>query len=118
MYKKYISLSVVIIAILTVFMCPVTMATSSVTSFINISNITPDDDGIMSGKIGPLMGTLQWIGYIVAIGMLIWVGIKYVMSGASEKAKAKETLVPLVFGAVLVAAGTAITAAVFGVFAQ
>ena len=69
--------------------------------------------GEISGKALGLLGTLQWVGYLVAIGMLIWVGIKYLMSGAAEKAKAKETLIPIVIGAVLVAGATWIASALF-----
>lgn len=69
--------------------------------------------GEISGKALGLLGTLQWVGYLVAIGMLIWVGIKYLMSGAAEKAKAKETLIPIVVGAVLVAGATWIASALF-----
>ena len=69
--------------------------------------------GSLAGKGKTLLGTLQWVGYLVAIGMIIWVGIKYLTSGAGEKAKAKETLIPIVIGAVLVAGATWIASALF-----
>ena len=64
-------------------------------------------------KIKGFLGTLQFVGYFVAIGMLIWVGIKYLTSGAGEKAKAKETLIPILIGAILVAGATWIASALF-----
>ena len=69
--------------------------------------------GVTEKGLG-LLGTLQWIGYLVAIGMVIWVGIRYLISGAGEKAKAKEMLVPVVIGAVLVAGATWIASTLFG----
>lgn len=81
---------------------------------ITITNITPSQlPGI---KAVTLIGVIKWIGYLVGIGMFIYVGIKYLLAGAGEKAKAKETLIPILIGAVLVTSGTAITAAVFSTF--
>lgn len=86
----------------------------SVKDLIGISNVTGSQlDGI---KANTILGTIVWLGYIVSIGMFIWVGIKYVMSGAGEKAKAKETLVPILVGAFLISTGATITATVFGIF--
>ena len=86
----------------------------SIKDMFGISGLAPKQpDGI---KAVTLIGTVKWIGYIVGIGMFIWVGIKYLLSGAGEKAKAKETLIPLLIGAILVTSGTAITVAVFSTF--
>ena len=70
-------------------------------------------DSSAENKIKGFLGTLQFVGYFVAIGMLIWVGIKYLTSGAGEKAKAKETLIPILIGAILVAGATWIASALF-----
>ena len=70
-------------------------------------------DSSAESKIKGFLGTLQFVGYFVAIGMLIWVGIKYLTSGAGEKAKAKETLIPILIGAILVAGATWIASALF-----
>ena len=69
--------------------------------------------GTLGERATGFLGTLQWIGYLVAIGMVIWVGIRYLISGAGEKAKAKETLVPVVIGAILVAGATWIASTLF-----
>lgn len=94
-------------------MSPIVNA-GSIKDMIQISNLTPTQpSGI---KAVSIIGTIKWVGYIVGIGMFIWVGIKYLMAGAGEKAKAKETLIPLLAGAILITTGTAITSAVFSVF--
>ena len=96
-----------------IIMMPVVSA-GSIKDMIGISNLTPSQ--LPGFKAVTLIGTIKWIGYIVGIGMFIWVGIKYLLSGAGEKAKAKETLIPLLIGAILVTSGTAVTAAVFSTF--
>ena len=66
-----------------------------------ISSITPTP--IFKDKVQTGLGIATWIGLIVGIVMVIWVGGKYLMAGAGEKAKAKETLVPMLIGACLIA---------------
>ena len=59
------------------------------------------------------LGTFQWIGYLIAIMMLLWVGIRYITTSVGEKVKAKESLIPMVIGSILVAGATWIASAVF-----
>ena len=50
---------------------------------------------------------VQIVGVIVAVAMITWAGFKFLTAGAGEKAKAKDQLVPIVIGAILIAfAGT------------
>ena len=69
----------------------------------------------VSGALLSSFSALQWIGYLVAIGMIMWVGIRYLLSAAGEKAKAKEMLMPMFIGAFLVVAATSIAAAIFNI---
>lgn len=87
---------------------------ASVTDLISIGSITGTQ--LTRIKAVTIIGTIKWVGYLVGIGMFIWVGIKYLLAGAGEKAKAKETLIPLLAGAILITTGTAITATVFSIF--
>lgn len=102
--------------VLTIIMIMLVIMSSSV--FAAYTQITtspgaPSNAGSLQDKATGVLGVIQWVGYIVAIGMLIWVGIKYVTSGAGEKAKAKETLIPIVIGAVLIAGATWIAQFIF-----
>ena len=56
-----------------------------------------------SGAVSKILGAIQWIGYAFAIGMLIYIGIKYTMSAANEKADLKRGLINFVIGAVIIA---------------
>lgn len=55
-----------------------------------------------------VLGYVQWFGYILAIGMLLYLGIKYMMSSANEKADLKKGSINYVIGAILVAGASAV----------
>lgn len=65
--------------------------------------------------IKTIIGTMQWVGYFIAILMLVWVGIRYVTSSVGEKVKAKESLAPMLIGAILVIGATTIAYAIFNI---
>ena len=58
--------------------------------------------------VSGLLGTVQFVGYAIAIGMLIYVGIKYVMASANEKADLKNAMIKYVIGAILIAGASTI----------
>ena len=109
MKKKVFSL-IWTVAILMAF-APVCLATWG--GEINPTPGTPAGASGMTNTINTVLGAIQWIGFIVAIAMLIYVGIKYLTSGAGKKAEAKETLIPMLIGAVLVVLAPTIAKAVF-----
>jgi len=49
-----------------------------------------------------LLATVQWIGYAIAVGWLMYLGIKYVMASADEKASLKNGMIKYVIGAILI----------------
>ena len=71
------------------------------------------DIGGMTTTVNKVLGAIQTIGYVVAIVMVMYVGIKYLTAGASKKAEVKETLVPILVGAVLIVAATTIVSWLF-----
>ncbi len=79
---------------------------------------TPQAPGNSEGNITTLLGIIQWVGYIIAIGMLVYVGVKYVTASANEKADLKNAMVKYVVGALLIAGATTIVTWVFnsGIF--
>lgn len=60
-----------------------------------------------------IIGVMQWFGYAIAIGMLVFIGIKYVMASANEKADLKNALIRYVIGAVLIVFAVTIAGWVF-----
>lgn len=55
-----------------------------------------------------ILGAIQWIGYAIAIGMLIYIGIKYVGAAANEKAELKKASINYVIGAIIIAGAVTI----------
>lgn len=59
-----------------------------------------------------VLNALSWIGYAIALAMLIVLGIKYLLSGANEKAKLKEKVFPYLIGIALIVLCVTITKSV------
>ncbi len=68
------------------------------------------DANLPYGKdaVKTILQAIQWIGYAFALGMLIYIGIKYTMSAANEKADLKKGLINFVIGAVIIAGAATI----------
>lgn len=62
----------------------------------------------MNNVASNALGFVQWFGYALAVGMLLYIGIKYMMASANEKADLKKGSINYVIGAILVAAASAI----------
>ena len=84
----------------------VMLSTSVFASFS--ADVTPSVVSDLSGNVYAVLGAIQWIGYAFAIGMLIYIGIKYTMSAANEKADLKRGLINFVIGAVIIAGAATI----------
>ena len=77
--------------------------------------IVTTGDGISNVKTvgGEIVGLIRVIGTIVSVGMLIVLGIKYMMGSAEEKAEYKKTLFPYFVGAVLIFAATSLAQIIY-----
>ena len=74
----------------------------------NISKPTPSIDAEVNTMVNDILGVIQWAGYAIAIGMLIYIGIKYMMSSANEKADVKKAAINYAIGAVVIAGAVTI----------
>lgn len=70
--------------------------------------------GAITGDFDKVLGIVQLVGVLVAVVMVMYVGIKYLTAGAGKKAEAKEVMVPVLIGAVLVALAPTIVRWIFG----
>lgn len=82
---------------------------------LSTSEVGPSEISELSPIATNFFGVLQWVGYFVAILMFVWVGIRYVTSSVGEKVKAKESVMPMLIGAILITCATTIAAAWFNV---
>lgn len=100
-----IALSVMILAVATNFVYAIDPASISITQGSGSSDITT-----LGGKI---IGTIQVVGSVVAVAILVVLGIKYMMGSAEEKAEYKKTLIPYIVGAILIFAAANIASMVY-----
>lgn len=84
-----------------------TMVFANNSSIGGVTISTPSNNEL-AGIGNNVLGYVQWFGYTIAVGMLLYIGIKYMMSSANEKADLKKGSVNYVIGAVIVAAAATI----------
>lgn len=76
-----------------------------------------NSDKQMSGELGEVAGTvINWlwgISIIVAIIVVMYIGIKFIIGSTQEKAEYKKSLMPLVVGVILVVFATTLVKFLF-----
>ena len=86
-----------------------TMITSVFALPTDLKKIDADTaPGGMGEAVKSILGAIQWVGYAFAVGMLIYIGIKYTMAAANEKADLKKGAINYVIGAIVIAGASAI----------
>ena len=81
----------------------------------SLTQIEDPTSNTFTSATNRVLGYVRFFGYAMAIGMLIYLGIKYMMSSANEKADLKKGSINYVIGAVVIAASTAIITALIEV---
>ena len=74
----------------------------------NIPTIGGATNATLQSITKNVLGYVQFFGYALAVGMLLYIGIKYMMASANEKADLKKGSINYVIGAIIVAAATTI----------
>ena len=91
-----------ILAILTIALCvtPVFAAT------INGVTINPNKsvDAKVTNTGNKVLGYIQVVGTFIAVGVLMFLGIKYMTASANEKADVKKSIIPYIIGCVVLLA--------------
>ncbi len=72
----------------------------------------------LKGKLPTIINAIAWIGYAISFGMLIFIGIKYMLSAANEKATLKQGAINYVIGGVLIACASLVADIVASVASQ
>ena len=88
---------------------------SNIALGFNYSNFKPDQSNTENiASVGSsIIATVRIIGQILSVGVLMVLGIKYMMGSAEEKAEYKKTMIPYAVGAVLIFAATFIVSAIY-----
>ena len=82
---------------------------------ITVNPQAPTEASVQNA-VETILGVAQWIGFIVGIAMIIWVGVKYLTAGAGTKAEVKSTMIPILVGAFLVALAPTVAHWLFNAF--
>ncbi len=108
--KKQI-LIILINLILIIFLVSNTVSGTLVTEFDKAIKT----DGAQELKIegGKIVGMIQIVGTMIAVGMLSILGIKYLLGSAEQKAQYKKSLLPYIVGAVLIFGFSNITQVIY-----
>jgi len=78
-------------------------------------SITTTGDGAedVKAKTGKTVGTIQVIGILISVAMLIVLGIKYMLGSADQKAEYRKTMLPYFIGAILIFTATSLADAIY-----
>jgi len=64
---------------------------------------------------GKILGFIQLIGSFISVGMIMILGIKYMMGSVEEKASYKKSMIPYIIGAILLFGAVNIATAIYNV---
>lgn len=76
-----------------------------------------DPTEVTNALASQILSILTYVAYAVAFGMIIWIGIKYMLGAAGDKAKVKNTFVPYIIGAIIVGMAAQLTSYFMGIMA-
>ncbi len=76
------------------------------------------DNGNFKTSVNTILSVVQYVGYAFAVGMLIWLGIRYTMAPANERADLKAGSIKYVVGAVIVFTAATVFPALYGEIAS
>ncbi len=79
---------------------------------------TPSIDEPLKNRAEIILGAVQVVAAAIAVGMIIYVGIKYVMSSANERAEVKQSAINFTIGAIVIAGAPKLFTLLYKFFVQ
>lgn len=114
MKKSKVILSILIIFIVLLFIMQKSISASwfveEFENSINAGKKTEKEIGAVGGNI---VGIIQVVGTMVAVGMLGILGIKYALGSSEQKAEYKKSMIPYLVGAILIFGFSNITQVIY-----
>lgn len=102
MKKSNVKLIVTVLLVaLAVFMVVAPVFAASVGGVTIDPNTSPANGSKIATSGREILGYIQVIGTLIAVGVLMFLGIKYMTASASEKADIKKSIIPYIVGAVV-----------------
>lgn len=78
----------------------------------SITQSTNDYDDVQK-KVGTVLGYIKLIGIFVSVGVLMVLGIKYMIGSVEERASYKRTFIPYLIGAFILFTGTLLPSVIY-----
>lgn len=107
-------LCILLVAIMSV--CFISTVCFAASDDISPSNITGEGSNVNVSKIGEigngLAKIIRNVGIVAAVIILMYIGIKYMLGSAEEKAEYKKVFMPYLIGAVLLFSAAGIAQAI------
>lgn len=108
MKNKIIKISTILIAILLVVLVTTVDASAMIDQIQDNINMNTSAAKSATSFGQKIIGAIQVIGVGIAVIMLLYIAIKYMIAAPSEKAEYKKTAISFSIGAVILFASTAI----------
>lgn len=80
------------------------------------TDLNTSDSKIIRDKASIILGWLRNTSVIVSVIAIMVVGFKYILGSIEEKAKYKETLIPIVIGCIMATSGATLVSFIYNVF--
>lgn len=77
------------------------------------ATIASDEKEIITEKTGKIIGLLRNISIVIFVLALMVIGVKYIIGSVEQKARYKETLIPLIIGVAMVTMAVTIVSFVY-----
>lgn len=72
--------------------------------------------GDMAPMINTILGYIVWAGWVIAVGTIITLGIRYMMSSANERADLKNGSIRYIIGVLVLAVSATLSLAILNIF--
>ena len=110
--KKLVKILPILMTVMMVFMAVSPVFAGTTVGDATIKITTPTNKGQIEDFGGKIFGVIRLVGSLIAVGIIMVLGIKYMMGSAQEKAEYKKSFIPFIVGAVLLFAAVNIAGAV------
>ena len=100
-----------VLAVMTIMLCVVPVfAASSKVGEVTVTTNPGKVDSKLTTVGSTVLGYIQVIGTFIAVGVLMFLGIRYMTASANEKADIKKSIIPYIIGAIVLLAAVNIVA--------
>lgn len=114
--RKILSIVLIAVAVISLVLSMSTIVNAD--PFDPISATDSSAIGKIQGWGGIILGVFQAVGMSIAVIILVWLGIKYIMASPDGKAEIKKQAFAYILGAVLLFGATAIITVVKNVVTE